>query len=329
MEQIERDPFHVQLHLTTRCNLACKHCYEGAHNVIDEWDYDELILVLKNLELAFEKWQVLGEISLVGGEPTLYPYINEVIKYIYGSKSINRFAILTNGVSISDELYDVMCQTRPTVQVSVDGINEEKHDFIRGKGNYQRTINNIRRLVEANIPVYVHYVLSKYTIPITWEYIEYMDELGVSQITFSRDVPIGNSNQEIMLSRYEMKEVFDSLNEYSDRLQGRHLKINTSRPLWACYGKSGRCPVGIQTLTILQDGTVYPCRRLPISLGNIKTDSIYKIWYESDLLWDVRNRNRIDGCGQCKYVDECGGARCIAYAVTGNYMSADPQCWRL
>ena len=29
------------------------------------------------------------------------------------------------------------------------------------------------------------------------------------------------------------------------------------------------CSVGINALTVLHDGTIYPCRRLPIPLGNI------------------------------------------------------------
>ena len=46
-----------------------------------------------------------------------------------------------------------------------------------------------------------------------------------------------------------------------------------------------------------------------------------------EVLENIRNRKNIDKCGSCAYLDECGGARCIAYALTGNYMAKDPQCW--
>ena len=327
---LEDGVFHIQLHLTNRCNLKCRHCYEGERTCIEEWDYEELIGVVQQLENAFFKWSVNGEISLVGGEPTLYPELSRLMYRIYESKYIKRFAILTNGVYFSDELMQTIIDTKPTVQISIDGINRDKHDYIRGKGNYDKAINNIKKLVKNGITVFVHYVISKYTVPITWEFIEDMERLGVKQITFSRDVPIGFSDKSIMIGKQEMKALFDQLNRYSNRLRSKNslTSINTSRPLWAIYDKSGRCPVGLQTLTILHDGTVYPCRRLPIKIGNIKKESIFSIWYNSDVLWNLRHRERIDACSECKHLDDCGGARCVAYAVTGDYLACDPQCWR-
>ena len=41
----------------------------------------------------------------------------------------------------------------------------------------------------------------------------------------------------------------------------------------------------------------------------------------------MRDRSKIDECGKCEHRDECGGCRAIAYALTGNYMGKDTQCW--
>ncbi|MGN0650420.1 MAG: radical SAM protein [Oscillospiraceae bacterium] len=320
-------PFHVQLHLTDKCNLKCKHCYEGERKVINEWDYDELMTVINKLDTAFVKWNVDGEISLVGGEPLMYPHFPRLLYEIRKSKSISRIAILTNGTCMNDETKKAILDTKPAVQISIDGINEEKHDLIRGKGNYQKSISTIKWLVDHDIEVFVHYVISKYSVPITKDFILKMNKLGVKQLTFSRVVPMGSSDISIMLSPEELHEVYNCLFDYASLLSEDEMSINTTRPLWACYGKTGRCPVGIQTITILPDGTALPCRRLPIPLGNIKTESFYSIWYNSDVLWNLRKRENIEKCGECKHLNECGGGRCIAYAVTGNYMGGDPQCW--
>lgn len=320
-------PFHVQLHLTDRCNLKCKHCYEGVRKKIDEWDYEELLQVIEQLDDTFIKWQVDGEISLVGGEPVMWPHLAKILYFLRNTKSFSRIAILTNGTVMNDELRNAILDTKPAVQISIDGINEERHDYIRGEGNYKKAIESIKWYVEHDIEVFVHYVISKNTVPITSEFIQFIDSLGVKQITFSRVVPMGASDQSVMLSSQEMKETISSLNEYNDKLEGASLKINTTRPLWACFGKNGRCPVGIQTITILPDGTVLPCRRLPVPVGNIKTESLFSIWYNSDVLWNLRNRDKFEKCGSCKNLEKCGGGRCIAYAVTGNYMGKDPQCW--
>lgn len=328
-EQPNKSYFHVQFHLTNRCNLNCKHCYEVKKGRSEEWELDDVISTLKQFEYAFEKWQLNGEISLVGGEPTLYPHLIEVINYIFQSNYFNRLAILTNGVDIPHNVMDVIVEKKPAVQISIDGVDEIKHDFIRGKGTYKKALNTISYLVSQGVIVFVHYVISKYSVPIPWSFIDQMDKMGVRQITFSRDVPIGNSNCSFLLDRASLKEVYDSIFDYSKRLKEGSMKININRPLWANYGIDGRCPVGYQTLTILQNGVVYPCRRLPIEIGNIKRDSIFKIWYESDVLWRLRDRKNIKGCGKCNLLEKCGGARCIAYAITKDFMEADPQCWLL
>lgn len=37
-------PFYVQLHLTDKCNLKCRHCYEGERKTVTEWEYRELLV---------------------------------------------------------------------------------------------------------------------------------------------------------------------------------------------------------------------------------------------------------------------------------------------
>lgn len=323
----ERYPFHVQLHLTDKCNLKCKHCYEGERKKIDEWEYDELLDVVKKLDTAFVKWNADGEISLVGGEPVMYPHLPKLLHEIRKTNAISRIAILTNGTIMPPDVQKAILETRPAVQISIDGVNEEKHDFIRGNGNYKKAIDTIHWLVDNGIEVFVHYVISKYTVPITWEFIEYMNNLGIKQITFSRVVPMGSSDVSIMLTPEDLHNTFTTLNTFRNLLPKDGMTINTTRPLWACYGETGRCPVGIQTITILPDGTALPCRRLPIPLGNIKSETLFSIWYNSDVLWNLRKREEFKKCGSCEHLNECGGARCIAYAVTGDYMGGDPQCW--
>lgn len=320
-------PFHVQLHLTDKCNLKCRHCYEGERKTVTEWEYRELLAVIDELDKTFKKWNVDGEISLVGGEPVMYPYLSDLLYYIRKKRFITRIAILTNGTFISDELKQAILDTKVAVQISIDGATKEKHDFIRGEGNYEKAINSIKWLVSNQIEVFVHYVISKYTVPISKEFITFMNDLDVRQLTFSLVVPMGASDKSIMLNKDELKEVYSKLNEYANALPENEIRINTTRPLWTLFGKTGRCPVGIQTITILQDGTVLPCRRLPIPVGNIKKESLFSIWYNSDVLWNLRQRNNFQKCGKCEHLDDCGGNRCIAYAVTGDYMGGDPQCW--
>lgn len=319
--------FHVQFHITNQCNLRCKHCYEGQPSKRIEWDYAEFIAAIEKLWSCFHKWNVLGEISLIGGEPTMHPRFYDMVEYLHSRGDVHDISILTNGVHIDQQFVDIAKANNCYVQVSIDGATPDGHDFIRGAGNYQRTLDNAKRLADSGVSVSAHYVLSKNTTPIQEELFPTLLEKGISQIAFSRIVPFGNAGVDDMMSSAETHDTFTLIENMRQKYEPMGLSFGTTRPLWCLVGHEGKCPVAYQTITILEDGTILPCRRLPVPLGNIKEDNFFKVWYTNEVLENIRNREKIDTCGYCTHLDKCGGARCIAFALTGDYMSKDPQCW--
>jgi len=95
----------------------------------------------------------------------------------------------------------------------------------------------------------------------------------------------------------------------------------------------GGCAAGISGLTILPDGTVSPCRRLSVAIGNIRQDSLREIWADSPVLNQLRDRASYQGkCATCRRWALCRGCRAIAYAASlahgeGYLLSTDPQCF--
>jgi radical SAM protein with 4Fe4S-binding SPASM domain len=117
-------------------------------------------------------------------------------------------------------------------------------------------------------------------------------------------------------------------------MEGKIPRILLYRPLFALLNGhdptvGAMCSAGTNALTIMHDGTILPCRRLPIPIGNALTDSFYKVWYTSKTLWDIRNPENIKGkCSGCDLLAACRGCRALAYTVTGDYLAEDPQCWK-
>jgi radical SAM protein with 4Fe4S-binding SPASM domain len=93
------------------------------------------------------------------------------------------------------------------------------------------------------------------------------------------------------------------------------------------------CSAGVSGITILPNGNVTPCRRLPLSLGNVQKDSIRDIWASSPVLEALRDRSRYKGrCGSCSRWAVCRGCRAIAYAFArsrgeDDFLADDPQCF--
>ena len=95
-------------------------------------------------------------------------------------------------------------------------------------------------------------------------------------------------------------------------------------------GRPYHCLAGDRLVTVLPNGDLYPCRRMPICVGNVMETPLIDLYYESSLFKALRNKDRISaGCETCPFWKECrGGLRCLSYAVTGDPFNADPGCWR-
>ena len=43
-------------------------------------------------------------------------------------------------------------------------------------------------------------------------------------------------------------------------------------------------------IIVMPNGDVLPCRRLPIVVGNLMEQTLFEIYYSSELLWRLRDR---------------------------------------
>ncbi len=95
----------------------------------------------------------------------------------------------------------------------------------------------------------------------------------------------------------------------------------------------GGCAAGVSGLTFLPDGTITPCRRLPVPIGNVLKDSLREVWAASPVLNTLRDKVAYSGkCGACLRWASCRGCRAIAYASGGGdsrnaLVTEDPQCF--
>jgi radical SAM protein with 4Fe4S-binding SPASM domain len=78
---------------------------------------------------------------------------------------------------------------------------------------------------------------------------------------------------------------------------------------------------------ISHNGEAYPSRFLPLSAGNITTQSLAEVYGNSPLFQSLRDSSQLKGkCGRCQFRNVCGGSRARAYAMTGDMFAADPAC---
>lgn len=135
---------YLELQITDRCNLQCRHCYLGEDSRQDL----PKSLIQKTME-EFEEIQGL-RLLLSGGEPLLHPSFWEVNERL-GDHAF-RSVLLSNGTLISREVARKLSVHE--VQISLDGM-KEGHESLRGKETFEKTIKAIDHLQEAGLRVSV------------------------------------------------------------------------------------------------------------------------------------------------------------------------------
>lgn len=334
---MKKEEFYFQWHFMNSCNLRCAHCYqEGYH--YEDMDMDQLLLVAKEISKTLDKWNMLGRLSLTGGEPFLSPYLLELVDYLEADDNIKQFDILTNGTCITFQHIEHLKKSKKLrqIQISLDGPTRETHDLVRGAGTFDKVIETVKLLQRNNFEISFMFTLMRQNKSDAIKIVEFAEECGVNAVTVERVTPCGHSNISDILSKDEIKEIYEGITLKAN-IVNESLIVRRLRPLWINTVNlnersnskiGGFCPVGFTSLAILWDGTVLPCRRLNIPIGNILTDGIFKIWYDSDVLWNIRDKNNLKGkCHDCVNVERCGGCRAIAHETTGDYMGEDIQCW--
>ncbi|MEM3698869.1 MAG: SPASM domain-containing protein, partial [Archaeoglobaceae archaeon] len=76
------------------------------------------------------------------------------------------------------------------------------------------------------------------------------------------------------------------------------------------------------------NGDITPCVFFPLVVGNVRVDDLEELWKNNEVFEDLRNKDKLEGCGNCDYRYVCGGCRARAYNYFGNYLKPDPGCIR-
>lgn len=117
-------PQVVSFYLTERCNLNCKMCF--LKNIDSSPEFIPLPVAKR---VVRELMPVRPRYSMSGGEPFLYPDIEELIEFIKG-RGLS-LSIVTNGTRLSRFAELIVHSGVDRIKVSIDG-PPEIHDKIRG-----------------------------------------------------------------------------------------------------------------------------------------------------------------------------------------------------
>jgi len=348
-------PFLIVWNFTYKCNLKCKHCYSDSGNP------STLELSTEDAMKVVDQIAEFGVTSLAfsGGEPLMRKDFFEVARHAIESGLY--VSLATNGTLLNEENVRKLKEIGVHyVEVSLDGANAKTHDYFRGKdGAFEQTLQGLKNCMDKNICTCIAITGTKNNLKEIPSVLEMAENMGIDRFTLFNFVPTGRG-KEIVEADPSPEEREELLRFFNSKLSEDHkIAILSTTPQLArvalqCHSPTqddiimplahmeaakvskrakaladfiGGCGAGRLYCAISPEGNLQPCVFMPLIVGNLKTERIADIWFNSQVFKDLRDREKLKGrCSKCEYKYVCGGCRARAFAYHDDFLMSDPGC---
>lgn len=314
----------VDLHVTNRCNLKCKHCVYTS----GEWDMPDMTLeTVKKIIPALKKLGV-EEVHITGGEPLVNKEFFEIARCLHENGFGTR--VQTNGILITPDIAKRLKKCGiEYVLISIDGLEKTHNSFRNNDKSFDYAIKAVKICLEAGLYTRVNTVINKSNVQDLPELIKYINNLKPDQHSFFYLTPVGRGKniKNLMLSLEEWKEV-EKIVEKSGRENKCIEKIRLQNVI---KNNEDDKKCRDDNCLILANGDVYHCVFFiysPYKLGNIYNEDLYEIWTKNiDKVLEETSNEKIlsKQCNKQKQNCQCNCSG-LAYNLTGSVKACDPRC---
>lgn len=288
-------------------------------------------------------------LALSGGDPLSRHDLYPIIEFAARRSVRTSLTLVPTALLTAETIAELKSCGLMRAAFWLHGSTAPQHDsYTEIKGSHQRTLDSIGACHEAGLPVQVNTLMSRRNFQDLDAMVELLTRLDVILWNVIFLVPANREQGEELLSAEQHEAVFAKLYAASKQVQ---FQIKTSEaPHYQRYvleqkmqqsrgrGESPefapRAPKnpndGKGFVFVNYRGEVFPSRYLPLSAGNLKTESLVDLFGESSLFASLRDTSRLKGkCGVCRVRHVCGGSRARAYAMSGDVFAEEPCCSHL
>lgn len=286
---------YLQLHITERCNLVCRHCYLGEKAAID-----------LPRELAFravEEFSSFGwKLLITGGEPLLSPYFWELVSY--ASERGIRVVVLTNGTLLTEAKARKLAEHVHEVQISLDGMRQG-HEALRGEGSFEATLRGIgaaAKYMKVSVATMIH----RENLQEFPQLERLVKSLGV--VEWALDVP--SPKGALLENPYLLPPYEEAARIYTR--YGFSSGVHGGSEAYACG--SHLCAVDVE-------GDVTKCGFFVQGVGNLAEISLREGWRR--IVESYLPRLRELACAGCEHLGECRGGCRFRALCEGDFLGRD------
>ncbi|MFE2075274.1 radical SAM protein [Streptomyces misionensis] len=178
------------LEVTGLCNENCTHCYadsgpKGTHGAMTVQDWVNVLDQLADMGTL--------DVQFIGGEPTLYPNLPQLIEHARGrGLGIEVFSNMTH---IGENLWDAFQRCGVKLATSYYSDDSEEHDQVTQlRGSHRKTRANIQKALDLGIPLRGGVVATRQGQRVQ-QAVQDLTGLGVQQVGGDRIRAFGRASQ--------------------------------------------------------------------------------------------------------------------------------------
>jgi MoaA/NifB/PqqE/SkfB family radical SAM enzyme len=342
-------PPFVTLYVTTRCDEKCIHCY-----------YWEELNPKPNLDFSLQEFRrVLASMDeiynlfLGGGEPFLRGDLASILLAAVDTNNVANVYVPTNGQHterVVETLETVLAAApglRFHLNLSVDHVDEEKHDRIRGREKaWQRMLRTAEAIgpLRKRFPNLIVHTLTTVMKENQEEILDIYEELqrrfrpdGLS-FNYCRGTPLDPDQTDVRIENYEkllrrMEQDYaegrvesngPSAFGTANHLLDQHVRLTVDRTV-AQRRPQFSCVAGRLAAVIYSNGDVVECETKNSKLGNLR-----RAGYDFRRLWFGPRARRVadEAAHGCFCTHECGHYASAIYSVPQVVKIAAGAAWR-
>lgn len=313
------------LHVTDRCNLACRHCLfcsgpAAARELATE-------VALARLDEA----RALGcrVFALTGGEPFLHPGFDAIIDRALADPAAHA-VVLTNGTGFRTRA-DMLSRwpaDRLHFQVSCDGLMA-RHDALRGEGAFSRLQDDVRAARDLGFPVTLSFCPTRDNLDDLPGVVDVAAACGASGLHLMWHFAVGRGRAD---DQPDPEALFTAVVAAWDRAEAAGLSIDNIEALRAqVFAPVGTrhdgTTAGYESVALGPDGRLYPSPAL-IGVDELATDipagdALEAAWRDSPVLSRLRAASCRESASPWKYILG-GGDPDHSYRHAGTFTGDDP-----